>query len=404
MYRELWPRPCLLLQTRWPWRNLGKTRWDAVTWSAPALMLALRHLPSTLRARHTLAARSTLTRIRCYSTKPEILDSELPKPRLDYKGIVENTVSKAHNAAKRNAPLPVGAVESVGDLYTEWKQISGDLNERRHMRSSLGNKIRQSAKDPAAKQAALEHAKTLKAQVTQLEAQVSDVEDRLLELALGIPNDTHPLSPIGPESAAITLSTHGPSPIPADPKRDHVSVGKALGMLDLEAGAMVTGSSWYYLINDGALLELALTNYALSIATKHGFKPVLAPDVVRADIARRCGFQPRDANGSQMYHIADSNPELVLSGTAEIPLAGLFANRILPPDQVPTKLVGLGRAFRAEAGARGADTRGLYRVHQFSKLELFVCCQGEVATSEKLMEEMRRIQIEIFKGLEIPFR
>jgi seryl-tRNA synthetase len=343
-------------------------------------------------------------------TKPEILDSELPKPRLDYKAISENVAFKSHNAFNRKAPLPVGAVQSVEKLYMTWKTLSSELNEKRHTRGLLGDKIRASAKDPAAKQAALDEAKALKADVASLENLLTETEEHMLGLALAIPNDTHPLSPIGPESAALTLSTHGPPPIPADPRRDHVAVGKALGLLDLEAGAMVTGASWYYLLNEGALLELALTNYALSIATRHGYKPVLAPDVVRADIARRCGFQPREpaTNGgapvSQMYHIADSSPELVLSGTAEIPLAGLFANKILSHEEVPSKYVGLGRAFRAEAGARGADTRGLYRVHQFSKLELFVCCSGNVSDSEKIMEEMRQIQTEIFEGLGLSFR
>ncbi len=149
------------------------------------------------------------------------------------------------------------------------------------------------------------------------------------------------------------------------------------------------------------------------------------PDVVRADIARRCGFQPRDdsdddaAAPTQMYHLAadtradaeaeadagspsHSHPELVLSGTAEIPLAGMYANKILHLKDLPLKVVGLGRAFRAEAGARGADTRGLYRVHQFTKLELFSVSRA--SQSEEVMEEMRRVQIEIFSGLGFPFR
>jgi seryl-tRNA synthetase len=108
-----------------------------------------------------------------------------------------------------------------------------------------------------------------------------------------------------------------------------------------------------------------------------------------------------------MYHLSDdspssSHPELILSGTAEIPLAGMFANKIIPLEVLPRKVVGLGRAFRAEAGARGADTRGLYRVHQFTKLELFAVSQA--SQSDDMMEEMRRVQTEIFDGLGFPFR
>jgi seryl-tRNA synthetase len=334
--------------------------------------------------------------------------SELPKPRLDYRAIAENAVYKSHNAFTRRAPLPAGAPQAVARLYESWKGLSHELNTRRHERGALGERIRAAARDPAAKAAALAEAQALKADVAALEAQVTEAEDSMLALALALPNDTHPAVPIGPEAAAAELSSHGPAPVPASSARDHVAVGKALGMLDLEAGATVTGTSWYYLLGDGALLELALTQYALAAALRHGFRPVLAPDVVRADVAARCGFQPRDpradAPASQMYHVAGSAPELVLAGTAEIPLAGFFANKVLPAHELPTKLVGLGRAFRAEAGARGADTRGLYRVHQFSKLELFAVCAADGDASERMFEEMRAVQTEIFAGLGLSFR
>ena len=273
------------------------------------------------------------------------------------------------------------------------------------------------AKDPEKKQAALDEAKALKEEISGLEDRIAEIEDELYTLALAIPNDTHPDVPVGPESVAVTLSTHGPEPLPASPARDHVAICRALDLIDLEAGATVTGSSWYYLKNEGALLELALVNYALSIAMRHGYTPVTTPDVVRADVARRCGFQPRDpvdGAASQMYHLAHAadpaagqgqghtHPELVLAGTAEIPLAGMFANRILPAGELPVKVVGLGHAFRAEAGARGADTRGLYRVHQFTKLELFVVSEEE--RSGEVMEDMRKMQAEIFEGLGLSFR
>ncbi len=161
-------------------------------------------------------------------------------------------------------------------------------------------------------------------------------------------------------------------------------------------------------MNEGALLELALTQYAMSKAIARGFKPVITPDVVRADIASRCGFQPRDTGDPpvhQMYHLQKTHsvqPELVLSGTAEIPLAGMFANKIFHEEELPMKYVGLGRAFRSEAGARGADTRGLYRVHQFTKVELFTACaEGE---SERLMQEFLDLQLDIFGDLGIPIR
>lgn len=356
-------------------------------------------------------------RLRAYSTAPPRTptSTSLPKPRLDYKDISENVVFKSHNAFNRKASLPLGAVTRVAALYEEQKSVSQALNAKRHERSVVGERIRTFAKDPEMKRAALAQAQVLKAEIAGLEEAATKLEDDLHAFALAIPNDTHPDVPIGPESVAVTLSTHGPEPLPASPARDHVAICRALNLLDLEAAALTTGSSWYYLKNEGALLELALTNYALSIAMKHGFTPVTTPDVVRSDIAHRCGFQPRDpADGasSQMYylaHTADSDstaahghPELVLAGTAEIPLAGMFANKILSANELPLKMVGLGHAFRAEAGARGADTRGLYRVHQFTKLELFVVSDAE--SSGAMMEEMRQMQAEIFEGLGLSFR
>jgi seryl-tRNA synthetase len=355
---------------------------------------------------------------RRYSVKydaPASSASGLPKPRLDYREISENVVYKSHNVFNRRAPLPVGAIQTIERIYAEHKALSSNLNAKRNARSSIEERVRASSKDLQAKGAALGEAKILKAEINQLEDQLATVEERLFTLASAVPNNTHPESPIGPEEAAVTLSTHGPPPMCPSESRDHVSIGRALKLLDLEAGATVTGSSWYYLLNEAALLEMALVNYALSIAIKHGFSPVITPDVVRMDIARRCGFQPRDQDVdspvSQMYHVSPwapasqptaAHPELVLSGTAEIPLAGMFANRIYSDTELPLKVIGLGRAFRAEAGARGADTRGLYRVHQFTKLELFVVATQD--QSDDMMEQIRAIQTEIFEGLRLSFR
>jgi seryl-tRNA synthetase len=319
-------------------------------------------------------------------------------------------VYKSHNIFNRKANLPIGVLQSFPRLYEEFKQLSGTLNEKRNKRSIIGDRIRKSAQDEDASTVrnALEDAKYLKKEVAELEKQLDALEERLQTIAFVIPNDTHPDTPIGPESVAATLSTHGPSPIPASPSRDHVNVGCQLGLFNFEAGSVVAGSSWYYLINEAALLELALINYALSIAVKHGFTPVTTPDVVRADIASRCGFQPRDqpeSPPSQMYSVAastPSSPQLVLAGTAEIPLAGMFANNVYSTASLPIKVVGLGHSFRAEAGARGHDTRGLYRVHQFTKLELFAVTGREA--SDEMMDGMKRIQIEILDGLGIPFR
>ena len=331
----------------------------------------------------------------------------LPQPKLNYRDISENVTSKSLNALNRKARLPNDAVASVARAYTEWKRISSNLNAKRNARAAVGERIRRSTNDNE-REAAILEASALKAEVKELEATLDQAEQQCLHFALSIPNDTHPKVPLGPVTAATTISTHGPIPIPHDPKRDHLRVSKYFGLLDFESASVVTGSSWYFLRNEAAILELALTNYAMSIAIQHGFTPVTTPDVVRADIAVRCGFSPRDNSNppvSHMYHLSStstSSPELVLSGTSEVPLGGMFANKIYSSLDFPLKFVGVGHAFRAEAGARSVDTRGLYRVHQFTKVELFAVTADNA--SENMMEEMLSIQKAILEGLGLSFR
>lgn len=326
---------------------------------------------------------------------------------MDYKSISEKLPSVIRNSASRNAPISQAEIESVAKLYNQAKELSKELNTRRHLQSLVGEKIRKASSDEE-KQKAREDASALKQDVHALQAALQNLESSYQAAALHIPNDTHPEVPIGPEPSARVIATHGPPFVQADPKRDHVSIAKQLDLLDLESGATVTGSSWYFLKNEAALLEMALTSYSMSIAMKHGFVPVTTPDVVRSDIAVRCGFQPRDTGNapvSHMYHITPNNdtaPQLILSGTAEIPLAGMFANKIHPEVTLPLRYVGVGHAFRQEAGARSADTRGLYRVHQFTKVELFGV--STETTSEEMMEEMKDIQVEILQGLNLHFR
>ena len=344
---------------------------------------------------------------RLYSTKLPV-SSELPQPRLDYRSISENVTSKSLNALNRKAPIPNDAVASVARAYAEWKRINTELNAKRNLRSAMGERIRISKDDAEQREAAIAEASRLKGEVKDLEASLDAAEQQCLQIALAIPNDTHPKSPLGPESAAVILETNGPQPVPPDPKRDHVTIAERLSLLDLKSGSTTTGNSWYFLRNEAALLELALTNYAISVAIQNGFTPVTTPDVVRSDIAFRCGFQPRDDSDppvSHMYHITPTNPsspELILSGTSEIPLGGMFANKVFSSQSLPLKVVGLGRAFRAEAGARSADTRGLYRVHQFTKVELFAVTAEDA--SEAVMEEMLLIQKSILDGLWLPYR
>lgn len=288
-------------------------------------------------------------------------------------------------------------------LYKEATTLSRTVDDLRAQRASFGSAVRQ-AKSNEDRNSAIAHATEAKEKLHALEKDLKTKQDNLYLLASSLPNDTHPLTPHGPESSARVVSHHGPPPIPVDPLRDHLNVAKVLDMIDMEAAAAVTGTSWYFLRNEGAMLELALINYAMSLAIKAGFTPVTVPDIVKADIAHRCGFQPRDEASSQNYylHAKGDGERYVLAGTAEIPLAGMFAQRIIPEKDLPVQVAGLGRAFRAEAGASGADTRGLYRVHQFSKVELFAVTR--VDDSEAMIQNLLELQKRIFDGLNLPYK
>lgn len=307
----------------------------------------------------------------------------------------------------RAFPLSGNHLSDLSSLRDTQRELLQKLNVTRARQKEVGNSIRKSKGHEAGE--AKRQAKELKLLIKDYELSLSTTESSLLDLALSLPNFSHPSTPIGPEENARTLETFGPTLIPSDPARDHVAFAQYFSLLDTSASAKTTGSSWPYLRGSLALLEQALISYTLSIATKHGFMPVIPPDVVKTDIAWRCGFQPRDqatnATASQTYHLeptSNSAPSLCLAGTSEIPLAGMFADMIIPEENLPQRVVGVGRAFRAEAGARGADTRGLYRVHQFTKVELFVVSSEE--ESESVMEEMRGVQKEIVQGLGLSVR
>jgi seryl-tRNA synthetase len=181
--------------------------------------------------------------------------------------------------------------------------------------------------------------------------------------------------------------------------KDHVELGEALGIIDFEAGTKVVGSKFYFLRKDAVLLELGLVRYALDILIRHGYEPTITPDLARDEALIGTGFMPRGPE-TQIYSIEDSDLSLV--ATAEITLAGSLAGEILEEERLPLRLAGLSHCFRTEAGAHGRASRGLYRVHQFTKVEMFAFTTPE--RSDEMHEEMVGIEEEIFQGLGLPYR
>lgn len=333
--------------------------------------------------------------------------STLPPPRLDYKSIIENQEYHAQNIKNRNIRRAKHLVQEVAQSHSQRNALLAAVNKARHDQNLLGDRVR-NAKTPGERAAIVQEAKAIK-DFLAIEEPLERGEARnLLELGLRVPNITHPEAPIGHEKNAKVLSYHGPERLEANVERDHWHVAKQLNLVDFDAAAVTTGSAWYFLKGAAALLEQALVNYALSVAIKYGYTPVSTPDVIKSDIASRCGFSPRDEpdhsgkSVQHFYHLEGTSNNLVLAGTAEIPLAGMFVQRTFIEGELPARVVAVGHAFRSEAGSRGAEARGLYRVHQFTKVELFSVTEGN--KSDEMMEEIRKIQIEMFEGLGFPFR
>lgn len=336
----------------------------------------------------------------------------LPAPVLDLQKVIAHPDQTKQNLIDRNFPLPPGHVDRLLALHAQAGQLRRALQEVRERRNAVSGGAGQTAEE---KRAA---GREIKAELKRLEPELGAVEREMAGLAFQLPNASHPDAPVGGEDQAKTVNTFGldvpPSVQTANPQLDHVTTTSPgqLGWTDFPSAALVSGTSWPILQREGALLELALTNYALSVALAHDFTPVLPPDVVRADVALRCGFAPRDGNAQQTYFLSDGTPagnaggdaglSLCLAGTAEVPLVAMSGGEVFREAELPRRSVGLGRAFRAEAGARGADSRGLYRVHQFSKVEMVVVCTPE--TSNEVLEELRSIQEEILSGLGLSLR
>jgi seryl-tRNA synthetase len=257
-------------------------------------------------------------------------------------------------------------------------------------------------KDPARKPEMIAEGRRLRERKGEMEAEVKRIEAELHAALLTIPNMTHPDAPVGSTPADNkVLRVVGEKPKFDFPAKDHVALAEALDLVDFEAGASVTGNKFYFLKNEAVLLELALVQFAMQKLVARGYIPVITPDLARVDVLEGIGFMPRDPNPEtrQVYTIADS--DLCLIATAEITLGGMLRDKILDEAKLPLRYVGLSHCFRTEAGAPGRDTKGLYRVHQFTKVEMFAFCTPD--QSEAIHLEILAIEEEIFRELGLAY-
>ncbi|MCQ2576916.1 MAG: serine--tRNA ligase [Treponema sp.] len=314
---------------------------------------------------------------------------------LDYKFIKDNLEAVKENIANRNMTADADAVvkfyDARTDLVTKLQALQQKRNENAaSMKQKLDNDTRAKL---------IEAGKALKEEIAGVEAELKDVEEKLDEAARQIPNMVHPDTPIGKlDTENLEVKKVGtPRKFDFEPK-DHVALGESLDIIDFDRGTKVSGPKFYYLKNEAVFLEQALIMYALNTLRKHGFEMFITPDVAKEEVLKGIGFNPR-GNESNVYAIEEEGTCLV--ATAEITLGGYHSGEILDKAKLPLLYGGLSHCFRREAGAAGQFSKGLYRVHQFDKVEMFAYSTPE--QSDAIHEKLRQIEEEIFEGLGLPF-
>jgi len=315
---------------------------------------------------------------------------------LDYRFIAENLDAVRKNIADRHMNANADAVANLFSRRTELSTALQGLQQQRNTNAAaMKGKLEDSVRT-----ALVEEGKKLKDSIAAAEAELTAAEAELEKEARKIPNMAHPDAPKGREDKDnLEVKRVGePATFDFEPQ-DHVKIGQDLDIIDFDSATKVSGTKFYYLKNEGVFLELGLVRYALDILQKKGFTPFITPDIAREEILEGIGFIPRGEE-SNVYTLEGEGTCLV--GTAEITLGGYYSNTILPKEKLPLRMAGLSHCFRREAGAAGQFSKGLYRVHQFTKLEMFVYCLPE--ESDHFHQELRAIEEEIFSGLEIPFR
>ena len=315
---------------------------------------------------------------------------------LDLRYVRENPEAVAENCRNRGVVADIDLVVKLADRRSGLIQ---ELNELKHQQNQLAKSVG-GERDLERRKYLIAESRRMKEAIPERETELQMVERRLREEMLKIPNMTHPNSPIGKDDTEnVELKRVGEIPTFDFEPRDHVELGEALGIIDFEAGTKVAGSKFYFLRADAVLLELGLVRYALDMLIERGYEPTITPDLARDEALVGTGFIPRGPE-TQIYSIEDSDLSLV--ATAEITLAGSLAGDILNEERLPVRLAGLSHCFRTEAGSHGRASRGLYRVHQFTKVEMFGFTTPE--QSDAMHEEMLGIEEEIFQGLGIPYR
>ncbi len=319
---------------------------------------------------------------------------------LDLKYVLEHLEDVRTNCRNRNVPRDViDGLDTLVDTAGLRRETLQSLEAGRRRQNEVA-KATSVEKDATRRAELIAEGKGLKQGLAHQEETLARYDEAIKERLGRIPNLSHPDAPVGSaEDDSRELRKVGTPRIFDFPIKDHVEIGKALSLIDFESGTKVAGNGFYFLKNDAVLLELALQQFALRKLVEAGFTPITTPDLARNRILEGIGFTPRGTE-TQIYSVEDS--DLSLIGTAEITLGGMHADDVFDEAALPLKYVGVSHCFRTEAGAAGRASKGLYRVHQFTKVEMFAFTTPE--GSGAMHAELLAIEEDIFTALGIPYR
>ncbi|MEC8974712.1 MAG: serine--tRNA ligase [Actinomycetota bacterium] len=285
-------------------------------------------------------------------------------------------------------------LEELLALEASCRALQSQVEQLRSQQNTASKEIGRAS--PETRDEKIKSAAELKADLQALEAEYGKSAESLNTTAITIPNPADPRCPDGGEEDFEIIEIIGEQTKP--PTMDHAEYGEYMGWVEKEKAAENMGSRFAYLTREAVLLEFALVQYTLSKIMQHGFSPVIPPVLVREQMMLDAGFFPTDRQ--QVYELAED--DLFLVGTSEVALAGLHRGDLLDPEQLPIRFGGFSSCFRREAGTYGKDTSGIFRVHQFDKVEMFSFC--DPLTSWEELEKLRAIEQEILNDLELPHR
>lgn len=295
-----------------------------------------------------------------------------------------------------------GAADSIDELIAldeRRRELLPEIEGVRSQRKQASEQIGEAKKSGEDASAAIAKVRELKSELEKMEGELGEVEGKRNAIAAGLPNIPDPESPDGfTDEDAVTLREVGATPDFGFEPKDHLQLAEAGSMIDMEAGARTSGARFAYLKGDLVMLEFALVTWAMSLLREEGHEPVIPPILVREEALFGTGFLPGDRD--QIYEL--EKDELFLAGTAEVPLASLHAGTIFEASELPLRYAGFSSCFRREAGAAGRDTRGIFRVHQFDKVEMFSFVEPDQAREEQ--ERILAIEERILTELGLPYR